>query len=581
MRPDSKSFWLIVLVIVNMLAAPGLAVSVTMSICGGSGEVFSTQNLNLDSSTALTEHSILTDGLIGQARSVEGEGMNSIASTVGNRKQSISSEIASTDGLSSGASSYASGDHVSMVQNVDAIGESKVSITGFAGSSSSSLNSGVLKGALASSQDISVKDDGVATVQATKIFGALGYSIAEARSSDNRVQLNAGLNGIGRLDSQMTTSTSGGASASSAIEAESLTSKAYTTSRAISPEEDVYSYHSSNGKLNSAAVARADEQVSTNQNLNSIGDVLVYASTKGTSGSKSFTGEGNTASGSLSAEAGSSKSIENNLAGDLQKKANEMAPQAGNTVWHSLGGYITSNPYMTLDNQGILHTFAVGGDQALWDLTSGDWYSLGGRLTSEPYVVKDAQGRLNILARGADNALWDNLYDTQSGTYSWYGLGGYITSSPSAAVEPLSNGFLKVAVRGGDGSLWMRDIDTQYMSGSWYPLGGYFTLSPYMIFDNQGNLHTLVNGGDNALWDNLGTHLSSGGYQHNWHSYGGVITSDAKPIVDPWAANQIDVFARGSDGGLWGLALDTQSHVSGWIGFGGYISPPSGTNDIY
>ena len=247
--------------------------------------------------------------------------------------------------------------------------------------------------------------------------------------------------------------------------------------------------------------------------------------------------------------------------------------------WQYLGGQIKSNPSTIEDSQGRVHTFAIGGDNALWDNVDGIWHCLGGYLKSDPYVVKDDQGRFHILAIGSDNGLWDKLYDTKSGSSDWYGLGGYITSDASAAVEPSANGLLKVAVRGSDGSLWVNDLNTQYMTGVWNPLGGYIKSNPSVVFDAQGKMHIFVRGGDDSLWDNVGI-SSAGKYSYEWKTLSGGITSVSNPLVDPDDRSRIDVFARGNDGSLWENELDTNSFVGDWHNLDVFISPSGSGGSI-
>lgn len=568
-----KIWFCFILIVVLLLLDPMVSSAVTVSMSSGTGSdiVRSSDSYNLDRTTELTGQSILAGGAIDQVRSIRGEGPNSLASSIDNGKLSVTSKIKSTNGLCSALSSSASGDLVALGQKAIAMGESEVSVSGSSGSSSSSLESGVLDGALALSHGVSVKDDGISSVQSAKIIGELGYSAGKAQSPGGEVQVNAGLNGIGMLDSQMSTSTLEGIKASSAVQADSLTSKAYSTGRAVSSDADVYSYLSSSSQLYSEVNAKAGEQVSTSQNLNTAGDVLVYASTQDSSSSVSYASEGQDASGRLSADSGSSQTITSDLAGNIKDKPGSLAPVAGNYIWQSEGGYIISNPDLIVDNQGRLHAFAAGGDHALWDNINGDWVGLGGYISSDPYAVKDLQGRLHILARGADNGLWDNIFNTALGTAGWHGLGGYLTSNPSAVVNP-SSGILDISVRGGDNALWLRNLNPSSLSGGWQSGGGYITSNPNMIYDNLGNFHVFARGSDGSLWDKRYVNQGNGNFIGQWTSLGGYTTSDAKPVISPGSANQINVYTRGGDGGLWGRTLNTQTLSGTWYASGGFFN---------
>ena len=570
-----------VILMIILLSGISGAISISYTSGNSNGESSASTDYNLDRSTSLSESAIIGDGSISSSSFVEGNGTNVISKTVGSKDASVQGSITSSGALSAKMSNYASGDLVNLGQSFYSTGISEGTVSGAIGSASASQNAGVLDGTLVSSQGISVQDAGIRGNQDTKLFGALGYSEGDAQLSNNKVQVNAGLNGIGALCSEMTVSALDSVTASSSVQANSLFSKAYSTGRATSSGADAYSYLSSGDQLNSVANARADEQVSTSQNLQSTGDVLVYASSTDSSSSTSFTGEGNAASGSLSTNAGGLQTIENNLAGDLQSKANQQAPEAGDLVWNSQGGYITSNPSLIIDDQNRLHAFASGGDHSLYDDMGGDWYGLGGYITSNPYAVKDKEGRLHVLARGGDNGLWDNIIDTSALNYDWHGLGGVITSDPAAILEPNSNQNLIIFARGSDNALWFRNLETGSLSGSWQPDSGRITSNPYPVSDNQGNIHVFARGGDNALWDLKDTYQGNGLYLPEWHSLGGIITSDAKPIIDPVDNNRLLVFARGGNGGLWANVLDSQSVSGEWFTLGGYISPAGSGSSIY
>jgi hypothetical protein len=572
-------YWGILIII--LLSGISGAISISYTSSDSNGESSVSADYNLDRSTSLSESTALGSGSISSSSFLEGNGINAISKTVGSGDTNLQSRIASTGDLSARMSNYASGDLVNLGQSFYSTGMSEGTVSGAVGSASATQSAGVLDGTLASSQSISAQDLGISGLQSTELFGALGHSDGGAQLSNNKVEVSAGLNGIGTLSTEMSASALDSAIASSSVQADSLFSKAYSAGRATSAEADAYSYLSSGDQLNSAADVIADEQVSTNQNLQSAGDVLVFTSARDSSSTMSFTGEGSAASGSLSTNAGNLPTIENNLAGDLQSKANQQAPQAGNLVWQSNGGYITSNPSLIIDYQYRSHAFVAGGDHGLWDNMDGDWYGLGGYITSDPYAVEDKEGRIHVLARGSDNGLWDNIIDTPTLNYDWHGLGGIITSDPAAVLEPNINQNLIIFARGSDNALWFRNLETGSLSGSWQPDGGYITSNPYPIYDNQGNIHVFARGGDNALWDLKDTYQGNGLYVPEWHSLGGIITSDAKPIINPVNYNEIVAFTRGGNGGLWARVLDTQSMAGGWSTGGGYISPAGSGSPIY
>ncbi len=550
------------------------AVSLNCESGGSGGTVSLSVNYALDGSTGMNENIVLGDGQILQHRTLEGDGSNALSQKIKCANGAISGDISSSGAIRSATSSYASGNLADLTQNVGVVGESEIMVIGSGGSLLASQKAGVLSGAMRSSQKISVQDGSIRSAQASEIAGALGYADGNARSSEDCVRVTGGLNGLGAISSQITTSASDGAIGSGVFRADSQTSKAYSAAKATSSDGEAYSYLSSDKQLASIISTRADEHVSTGHDLMADGDVLVFASTPDKS--ESYTTE--TVSGIISAEAGSPQNIENNLHGDVQSATSDLIPTPGSWVWNNYGGYLTSDPFIIEANNGWDHVFVRGGDGALYDNVWGDWYGFGGYIhsDSDPYAVKDGQGRIHILVRGGDNSLWDNVFDTSAWVADWHGLGGYITSDASATIEPGHPDYLAIVVRGGDGALWLNDLyaGPTVGSGTWHGLGGYMPpgTDPQVIGDNQGNIHTFVRGGDNALWDNVFDSVNWHPYDAQWHYRGGYITSDPKPIQDPNYSNFIITFVRGGDGSLWADDLYVPTNAHTWYGYNGYIS---------
>ncbi|OPY49748.1 MAG: hypothetical protein A4E49_03022 [Methanosaeta sp. PtaU1.Bin112] len=516
--------------------------------------------------TDLAQRLTLGDGWISSSLSVDGSGTNNIDQAAGNGKASVSSSTSSIGPLSSIVSAYASSDIVCAGQTIRSSGQSEGSVSGSSGSLSTSQNAGVLEGYMASSQMIMAGSGTIKALQSTNLAGSLGYADGWVQSSDNVVHLTGGLNGVGGMSGFLDTTASDGVSASGFFQAESSESKAYSAAKSTSADGDAYSYLSSAGNLASSLSGSAKGYVTSKQEVDASGDVRVYASsTSDDSSSKSYDAEGESASGSMSASAGSQASVDTNIVGDLQNPTTSFVPTPGSWVWNGLGGVLTSNPFQ-LEANGQTHIFAKGGDNGLWDNVDGDWQGLGGIITSDPFALQDAQGKIHVLAKGNDGGLWDRIYGGD-----WWGLGGFITSNPSAAVELSENGYMYIVVRGGDNGLWARELNTEDMSGDWYSCSGYITSNPQIIFDSQGNWHTFAQGGDGAVWDLNLIKKGDQYYEGDWKCLGGVITSDIMPVVDPFNPNLIYASVRGSDGSVWVNTQDITSGASTWAGLGGYI----------
>ena len=99
----------------------------------------------------------------------------------------------------------------------------------------------------------------------------------------------------------------------------------------------------------------------------------------------------------------------------------------------------------------------------------------------------------------------------------------------------------------------------------WTSLGGILTSGPDASSWGAGRADVFAVGTDRGLWQNTWNGTAWGG----WSALGGIITSD--PGAVSWGANRIDVFARGSDGALYHRYSDG-SRWWGWESLGGGLN---------
>jgi len=242
------------------------------------------------------------------------------------------------------------------------------------------------------------------------------------------------------------------------------------------------------------------------------------------------------------------------------------------STWTSLGGGLTSDPAAMSMQGGLIDVFARGGDGALWvkSATNGGtswwpWTKIGGQLAegTGPAACSWASGRLDIFVAGTNHALWYKWYQSATGWSTWTSLGGGLTSSP-AATSP-GNGVINVFARGGNGALWER-VYYQTYSNNWWPwtsLGGQIapgTGPAARSYFTQCDV--FVAGMNGALWHRSG---STAGSFSGWTSLGGHLTSS--PSVTSPQNNEIDVFARFTDGALWQKVYYDQ--WTSWYSIGG------------
>jgi len=171
-------------------------------------------------------------------------------------------------------------------------------------------------------------------------------------------------------------------------------------------------------------------------------------------------------------------------------KADTGPSPVSSIAWYGFGGSLTSDLSGAIEpvTNGFLKVAGQGTDNSLWmcdiDLVpspSGKiesaWSPLGGVITSNPYVTFDTSGNIHTFARGSDNGLWDNKGVWGSGVYehNWYSLGGIITSDAKPLMNQNTN-TIDIAVQGGDGALWVNSMNPNIVTNfQWNGLGGRIT----------------------------------------------------------------------------------------------------------
>jgi IPT/TIG domain-containing protein len=128
-------------------------------------------------------------------------------------------------------------------------------------------------------------------------------------------------------------------------------------------------------------------------------------------------------------------------------------------------------------------------------------------------------------------------------------LGQVPASGVHAATHDLVNDAqLDVFITGnGDGALHHTfNTNVRPTWSPWENLGGVLTSAPSAVsWGNQNRIDVFARGSDYGLWHAWWDGTRWGG----WEPLGGVLNSD--PAVTSWGSGRLDVFAAGQDGGLW------------------------------
>jgi hypothetical protein len=528
------------------------------------------QSFDLDASANLRQEVKLADDEVFQNSKLSGSGSNSLSATMGNAVGSATSSLSSKGDLNLITTGFASKSFVGLLQDTRASGAVDLSLAGESGSNFASQNAGQSEGALSTSQAVRVSETDVVAGQDTGFAGVNGYTSGKVKSFENRAEVANGVNGLGIARVESTTAATDNANAFSQIQAASLDSKVYSAGTATSTEAEAYSFTAARDKLESTVVSRANGHVSSEQNLNAVGDALIYASTTDDTSSSSHAEVGNSVSGGISASAGSPQIIDRVLTGDAREITLNAAPIPGN--WQTLGGQIVGRPSMLYDDN-YWHHIVQGGDGAVWDQYDGIWYNLGGKIYGDPYAIQDGIGRVHIFARGRDNALWDKVLIPSTMSSYWTSLGGNIITSPTVQTTPGYPSYATVATVGGDNHLWLNNVYT----GGGTPSSGWFNRGNQMIdgstpwiMTHGNNLYTFAwgYGANDNLWANEYNPNNAAG---DWHNLGGLISGAVTAANEPGFSNYIAVATRGQDGNLWVNDLNVASWSPTWRNYGGQI----------
>jgi uncharacterized protein YkwD len=264
------------------------------------------------------------------------------------------------------------------------------------------------------------------------------------------------------------------------------------------------------------------------------------------------------------------------------------AQDAWTGQWESLSGVITAAPAATSWGPNNLQIFVRATDNSIEEKTyTGSWSgysSLGGATYFAPAVASEGPGNTNVFVVGTDYQVYQNGW-TGSGWTGWVALGGRSYSAPTAAYD--GGGHLDLFVRGVDNQIYERS----FVGGSWIPwfaTGMYTVDAPAAVSLGPNNMNVFFRGPDNGVYQMAWTgsgwiEAAMGGTTYSapsaavvpggldifargvdnkvyyrgynsagwgaWQSMGG--NTPYSPAAVSWGSDRIDVFAAGTDGGLW------------------------------
>jgi hypothetical protein len=179
--------------------------------------------------------------------------------------------------------------------------------------------------------------------------------------------------------------------------------------------------------------------------------------------------------------------------------------------------------------------------------TWSSWTSLpnGGTFIGTPSAVSDGAGRLEVVGLGSNGRLYHNTFVNGS----WIGW---------------SN------IRGSDGQWPWKVTDEGILTGgTLYD----FDSSPVLTSWGPGRMDLFVYEGSSATGVGAGNHLlhtwtENGNWSGHWEELGGRGWFQGTPTATSWGSGRIDVFARGENNRLLHLWFDNGQWVSDWEDLG-------------
>lgn len=226
-----------------------------------------------------------------------------------------------------------------------------------------------------------------------------------------------------------------------------------------------------------------------------------------------------------------------------------------NAEWPSLGGILTQQPAVNIEQNGRLDVFGVGIDNQIhhkWQLAPGwfwsDWEAMGGSFNHPPAVARNQDGRLEVFCVGTDGQLWHNWQVIANGHWSgFYPMGGSFKLRP--AVAPYPDGRLHVACTGTDGKVYrIAQVAPNSGWGPWQSLGGATNQPPSLTRNQDGRHEIFIVGVDGQLY-----HIWEWAVAGTWSSFepydrGGF---GKFPMAVYKTDGRIELFAIANDGNVW------------------------------
>ncbi len=201
-----------------------------------------------------------------------------------------------------------------------------------------------------------------------------------------------------------------------------------------------------------------------------------------------------------------------------------------------------------------------------WDPLATTWNSLSGLLFSPPTSISWAADRIDVFAINIAYGLSQIWWTAEDGWHEWVNFTSqfsWLTHAPTV-VSCAPNRYDIFLVGADDQALYHRYYDGAWQTDDFESLGGYCTSRPVAVSRQEDQIDVFVRGGDAGLWH---MSLSRDGQWSNWTSISGntsvqgepEVIADGSKIAD--GSNYLQVFAWGIDNKLLHKTYNAQTDM--------------------
>jgi len=260
--------------------------------------------------------------------------------------------------------------------------------------------------------------------------------------------------------------------------------------------------------------------------------------------------------------------------------------------WYRMGdqsvthGILNGGISLATDGHGQMHLFARGTGSDMLELREtgspiwGNYTSMGGSIDLDCFSVGvNGDGRLEVFALGGGNAVYHNWETSPGGGWSgWNSMGGVAVGVPKVARN--ANGQLEVFVVGSDSAVWhIKQAGSADWGKAWVSLGGKVLTGLFVppildvIANADGRLEVFAQGTDAGLYHIWQQSPNGSSGWSSWAQIGGQISL----LSLARAANgQLSAFVRGGDGALYMIQQNNTLNWGGaWTRLGGSMAGTS------